>query len=82
MMMNLQTLKEFLLCCTLINLGCLLWWFGFFVFAHDWMYRMHGRWFKMSVEQFDAIHYAGMAGYKIGVLLFFVIPWLALLIVT
>ena len=29
-------------------------WAGVFVFAHDWMFRMHSRWFKLSVETFDA----------------------------
>jgi len=45
-----------------------------FVFAHDWMSRLHGRWFRLSPERFDSIHYAGMAVYKIGILLFNVAP--------
>ncbi|WP_407656543.1 DUF6868 family protein [Methyloglobulus morosus] len=40
-----------------------------FTLAHDWMYRLNCRWFKLSVETFDALHYAGMAVYKIGILL-------------
>ena len=52
-------------------------WFGVFVFAHDWMYRMHSRWFKLSVETFDAIHYAGLAVYEIGILLVNLVPLVA-----
>lgn len=33
------------------------------------MYRLQGRWFRLSVETFDAIHYAGMAAYKLAILL-------------
>jgi hypothetical protein len=42
------------------------------------MYRLHTRWFKLSVETFDAIHYAGMSVYKIGVILFNLAPLAAL----
>ena len=35
----------------------------------------------MSAEQFDAIHYAGMAMYKIGILLVNLVPYVALRIV-
>jgi hypothetical protein len=46
-------------------------WFAAFVLAHDWMHRMHHRCFSLSVETFDAIHYGGLAFYKIGIFYFF-----------
>ena len=79
--MNLEILRNFLLWCTLINYVMILVWFLFFVLAHNWMYSFHGRWFRLTVEQFDSIHYAGMAIYKIGILLFNLIPYAALCIV-
>ena len=27
----------------------------------DWIRRLHGRWFRLSSEQFDALHYLGMS---------------------
>ena len=45
------------------------------------MYRLHSRWFRLSVEQFDVLHYAGMARDKIGILLFNLVPYIALRIV-
>ena len=80
--MNLELARTVLLWCTAINYGVLLCWFLVFVFAHDWMHRLHGRWFRMPVEQFDAIHYAAMAIYKIGILLFNLAPYVALRIVA
>lgn len=80
--MSLDTARDFLLWCAIINYGVLLWWFFVFRIAHEWIYRLHGRWFRMSVEQFDAIHYGGMAVYKIGVLLFNIVPFFVLLIVA
>lgn len=65
-----------------INFGLLIWWFLWFLFAHDFVYRMHSKWFKVSVERFDAIHYAGIAFYKITIIVFNVVPYLALQIIT
>lgn len=58
--MNINEIKEFLLLCVILNYVLLLIWAGVFIFAHDWMYKMHGRWFRLSAETFDAIHYKGM----------------------
>lgn len=80
--MSLDVLRGLLLWCAIINYGVLLWWFLGFRFAHDWIYRFHGQWFPMPVEQFNALHYGGMAIYKIGVLLFNVVPYVALLILA
>jgi len=79
--MTLETIRAVLAWCTVINLGLFLWWFLFFALAHDWMYRLHGKWFKISVEKFDALHYAGMALFKMGLLLFNLVPYLAMRIV-
>lgn len=80
--MTTSEIKEVLLWCLGINYGALFVWFGVFVSAHDWMYRLHTRWFKLSVETFDTIHYAGLAIYKIGVLLFNLAPLIALYVLT
>jgi len=80
--MSIEMLRDFLLWSAVINYGLLLWWFLVFIFAHDWMHRFHGRWFSLPVEQFDAIHYTGMAIYKIGIILLNLVPYVALLIVA
>jgi hypothetical protein len=74
----MHEIKDVLLWCAVLNYVVLIIWFLFFVFARDWMYTMHGRWFKLSAETFDAIHYSGMAAYKIGILLFNLVPLAAL----
>ena len=76
--MDLQHAQSLLIWCAGINYAILLLWFSVFAFAHDRLYRTHTRWFKLSVEMFDAANYLGVAIYKIGILLFFVVPLLAL----
>ena len=80
--MTVELMRDILALCSAINFALLLWWFIFFALAHDWIYKIHGRWFTLSVEQFDAIHYAGMAFFKICIFLFNIIPYLALLIIS
>jgi hypothetical protein len=53
-------------------------WFLAIIFARDWIKQVHGKWFNLSDETFDAIHYGGMAVYKIGILLFNLVPLIAL----
>lgn len=50
--MDLQLLKTFLLWNLSINYLIIIVWFAAFVFAHDGMYRLHNRWFPLSVEHF------------------------------
>ncbi len=80
--MNMTIAQDFLLWCLAINYGVLLVWFMAFRFGHAWLYNLHGQWFRLSEERFDAIHYGGMAVYKVGVLLFNVTPYIALRIIA
>ena len=76
----MSTLRDVLVWSLVVNYGILLVWFVMFSLAHDAVYRLHTRWFRLSRETFDALNYGGMAVYKIGVLLLNVAPLLALLI--
>ncbi len=76
--MDIDLLSRFLLWCVAAGYAFLFLWFFAFVFARDWIRRLHGRWFRLSDAAFDAIHYGGMALCKIGILLFYLAPLLAL----
>ena len=76
--MNLDFWFRFLLSSVLINYIILMIWFLAIIFARDWIKQVHGKWFNLSDETFDAIHYGGMAVYKIGILLFNLVPLIAL----
>lgn len=79
--MSVKEIHDFLLYSLVINYLILLIWFGFFVNAHDFIYRMHSRWFNISMQTFDTIHYSGLAIYKIGIIMLNLVPLLALCLV-
>ena len=76
--MDSDFLCRFLLWSLAFNYAVLLAWFLAFVTARDALRRLHGRWFALPDASFDALHYGGMAAYKIGILLFNLVPLLAL----
>jgi len=76
--MNPDAIKTLLLYSLAFNYAILMIWFAAFSLAHDRLYRLHSRWFRLSPETFDALHYAGMAFYKIGIIMLNAAPLAAL----
>jgi hypothetical protein len=76
--MTIDFARRFLLWCTVANYAVLIVWFLAFITAGNSLFGMHARLFRLSREQFDAIHYGGMAVYKIGILLFNLVPLIVL----
>ena len=77
-MMTVELLRNVLGWGAVLNLLFVTVWFALFLGMHDRMYAWHRRWFRLNVETFDAIHYAGMAGHKMATWLLFIMPWIAL----
>lgn len=80
--MTIEMTRDVLAWCSVINLGILLFWALWFMLAHDFMYRFHGKWFKLSVERFDEINYSLIGIFKLGLILFNIVPYFALRIVA
>ncbi len=76
--MELELLQQFLLWCLALNYGILLIWFIVFSFAKQWIKSLHGRWFALTDQSFDAIHYASMAVFKILIFIFNLAPIFAI----
>ncbi|MCK4840845.1 MAG: hypothetical protein KAT04_03055 [Methylococcales bacterium] len=76
--MNIETIRELLAWCAVINFGILTIWFLGFTLARDKIYRLHGQWFKLSENSFDTIHYSAMAFYKLSIFMFNLVPYLVL----
>ncbi len=76
--MSVEMARSILLWCTAINYAVLTIWFLVHVLAHGWLCGLWGRWFRLTEEQFDSMTFGVMALYKVGVLLFNLVPWVAL----
>jgi hypothetical protein len=79
--MTIEMTRSFLLWCTVINYGLLLVWVLLFRLGHDGLFRLWGKWVRVSVEQFDLLNIAGITLYKMGVLLFNLVPCLVLYLI-
>ena len=80
--MDFQMLTTFFMWCTLLNVGLLIISFLMLLFAGDFVYKMHGKYFSMTRESFNASLYLIIGLYKIAVFVFNLVPWLALLIMS
>ncbi|MDA7818478.1 hypothetical protein N9A28_09840 [Sulfurimonas sp.] len=76
--MNIVMLEEFLLWCFIINYSILLLWFVMIVYAKEFIYNIHTKWFDISKEKFNSINYSWMGFYKLSVFLFNMVPYIAL----
>lgn len=76
--MNMTQWISFLGYCLILNYAILIIWFLAFVFIENFIKKIHLQWFKLSDTQFDAIHYSAMAVYKILILVFNLVPYIAL----
>lgn len=79
--MSIVLVRDALLWCAAMNFGVLAVWSLLFVFSHEWLHRLWSKWFRLSVEQFDAINFAGIVFYKVAIILFCLTPYIALRIV-
>ncbi len=80
--MTVEVIRDVLAWSTAINYALLILWFLFFSLAHDWLYRFHGKWFTLSVGNFDAIQYASMTFFELCIFLFNLVPYIAIRIVV
>ena len=79
--MDINTIRAFFMWCTIINGALFILSFLFCAFAGDWIYKMQNRWFAIPREKFNVVIYSFIGLYKIFVITFNLIPFIALLII-
>ena len=79
--MDITTVRAFFMWCTIMNGALLVFSFLFCACAGDWVYRMHSRWFPISREAFNIAIYSFIGLFKVFVLAFNLVPYVALVIV-
>ena len=80
--MDIQTLTDVLMWCTLMNFVLLCLFGLIMLFGANGVYRLHSKWFSIPRETFDVLIYSFLGIYKFMFFFFNLIPFLALLLAT
>ena len=76
--MDTQYLTRVLLKCIFLGFGLLLIWFIFILVGGNVIFEIHSKIFDITRHDFDLMNYWGMGLTKIFILVFFVIPFIAI----
>ena len=79
--MDITNVRDFFMWCTIMNGALLVLSFLICACASNWVYQMHSRWFTISREAFNVTIYSFLGLFKIFVLAFNLVPYIALVIV-
>ena len=79
--MEIAVIRTFLMWCTIINGGLLILSFLICAYAGNWVHQVHSRWFPISKEAFNVAIYAGIGFMKMVIIVFNLVPYLALVII-
>ncbi|MFH1459167.1 MAG: DUF6868 family protein [Candidatus Omnitrophota bacterium] len=80
--MTLELLREIFKWCSIINFGLFMLSIIVICSGRDWICKMHGKWYNIPEDKICVILYQVMAFYKISILIFNVIPFIVLSILT
>ena len=79
--MNLETLTQIFKWSTILGMVVYAFTAIMSIFARDFIYGIHKRWFELSRETFKVAIYAYLGIFKVLLILFLLVPYLALLVV-
>lgn len=76
--MTFETIRNIFAWSLTINLALIILWFILVSVASDWIYKMHSKCFKLSRESFYSIHYGGILFFKLLIIVFNLVPYIAM----
>ena len=79
--MDIQTLQSFFGWCTILNIALMAFSGIMLAVAGDFVYRVHSSFYKIARDQFNVTIYGWLGTYKILIIVFCLVPWIALEII-
>ncbi len=76
--MKLQKLSGILIRAFWLGILLLAIWANLFILWGVRMYASHAQWFNLSYHEFELFMYGAMIFFKLGLILCFLLPWLAI----
>ena len=73
-----QFLAKVLLRCWILGFALLFLWAAAVLLGGEPIYRRHGPLFNLSPDELRVIHYCGILLFKLFLIVFFFIPWIAI----
>ena len=80
--MNIESLTQFFMWCTVINVAIYIVWVLFVLIAPDFVYRLQTKWIPISRDTFNVLMYSFMGAFKVVIIVFCFVPYLSLLIIS
>jgi len=80
--MTIEMLRAFFGWCTLLNWAIMIISFMFMTLARRWTFRMHATLFGLPEEDVSRTLYLVMAGYKVAIFIFCMVPYLVLRLIA
>ena len=65
-----------------INYAILIAWFAIFYLGRGWLGRVHGRMFGIPTEKANQMMYLLIGIYKLAILMFNLVPYIALVLIS
>jgi len=81
-MTDIQTVTTFLGWCAILNIGLLFFYAIWLVLFRDFTKRTHSAMLGIDHDKLDSIYFQYLANYKLAVLIFNIVPYLALKIMA
>jgi len=78
--MSIQTVREALLWCFVINYAIMIIWFLTIIFCGS-LYDLCAKWFKVSRQRVNDFNLIGLIAYKVIVIIFNLVPLIALYLI-
>ena len=81
-MYEIEIIKEFLGWCSILNIGLLIFTVIIFTFSIDIISQIHAKLFSLDKNSLPNLYFKWIAQYKILIIVFNIVPYFALLIMT
>ena len=75
---KLDVVAGVLIRCFFMGMVCMTIWFVAFVTVADWAYALHSKFFPITREQFNLVHYTGVLVLKVAVFGLFLLPYIGI----
>jgi len=79
--MTIEMLTDFFLWCSIINIALLLYAVAVQFLAPDFVYKVQSKFVPVTRESYHTVYYGFLGGYKVLILVFNLVPYIALRII-